>query len=1259
MPNGRDWGKIFARWRERGIGEQDVANYMRSIGAREEPVEQSLTERLGGAAKGAAKTVLEAQTIPGRQEIARQAGAGLSHMASTVGEGAMRAAGAGARALGFRGQQSLSGLVKDEEPQNVFERGAGALREGRELLMQETEPTSSVGRVSRVGAMLGAYGLPYAATGGSAHPVLASGGLTALQALAGRDASTTGALADVTGNETLNRLAESPAARTGLDVAFDVGMAGLGRALSRGGQAAGKAPRPSRLTLPEGQYENASGDVFSRETPLFLASGPSLASPRTAPETRLDRLLPEHGVLGRPVGEPFPEPVQGPGMAMPPVGGRTGAVAPEALGGLAGAGIGAVAGGLTGDTPEDRLGRALVGAGAGAGVGIAGARLARGAERSAMRGAVRVPPKQSPYAEGIVKGSVGEPKPVSPSKPLFNPSLSNLDPTGRKLHLEEQDRLIRAGESKTRVSDAELRKYASVLDLDRLIKSDVAKWDASELKAAAIRIADSRKEYAALEDAVTPSMSAEALEANLQQRETLLNRLLEYDRQLNRASSEQGRGLRVLSRLALERGTPESMQRAAQKALGTERLSETLQQRLSQIHLDPNLTDKQKRLEWIKVVAEQQKRPAWEAVMDIRRFGMLTAPATHAVNLAGNIGEALAENAVITPTAAALDALWSKVAGEGRTVTTVGRGTGLAKGAKTGVQHVRENWDAIKRGIDPEQDIMHNLKRARINYIQSLGLEETAADAAWKKSLRGGAAVLQTAADHVYGALSASDRVSFDAALSASLHERAALRAINEGHRVGTPAFQHRFRELTKLENISPVDAVAAELDALEATFKAPTVVSRVIRQSPTVMRVAGEWLIPFANTPTNIVRKALEATPVMGQGITEMRVAQLKKKLTGIGATEAEVANEVRRMRTKGIARQLTTGLGAVMAGFLLTKSGKLSGDFVDPRAQTDQQRQEAGEQRLTGQGPLTLRVGDQAYSLVALGQFAPLLAMGHALAMESDREQEENRGTLVHAGRSVASTAGSIGRTMMDFPMMQGLSSGMEFLRGERDMGTWLGREAATLVPGSSAVAAAARATDPVARRDPEGFAEAVKERIPGLRQEVAPKVGVFGEVPTFTAGERALNLVNPFRPQPLNTGKLYDALSALDMQPTAARRERAETQSAFGERTKPIPRQGESPAEYMSRLTRPRGEEETKQQYAARRQREGAAERALLEGLLSGDPRAFQFVSPQARRDFALTGDWRSLLEAALSRQRAMATRQRKTQVTMPVGSGGPGG
>lgn len=910
-------------------------------------------------------------------------------------------------------------------------------------------------------------------------------------------------------------------------------------------------------------------------------------------------------------------------------GGQSAIISPFAtydIGGLAGAGlkqalrdpvtgaiVGAGTGAMTGDTedPYDIIGRAVTGAAVGAGVSrAAGRRLV--AQRRPVPGATEALDTRTPYQKGLAAEKVGTRK----ASPL-NVSVQLLDPTGKRMLEQEVEALEKAGYTRRAVSDAEIDRFAVEVDIPELVKADVRKLDTVQIAALGRRIAEDRTVLNDMVSRLDDSGLTDVERAQFEQaRDAAMERLVSYDRLLDTAGSEQGRGLRMLGRIMRQSGAQDINQayKMAKQMTGLkpgQYLSEVQQASIRDVFTNPKYkTAAQREEQLAKVLGDMQKGNWWDVVLDWGSGGLLSAPVSFFTNIYGSTAGAVS-NAIGNPMSAIIDnaLVSSGILGREAERTVMAR-TGRA-GAYAG--KFKESLPKVldKRryqGLDPEKPLAE-MQRKKINYINSLGLSPQEGELAWRKTLRGAAKIIEVGTNAVYGMMQAFDVPFFDGALAASLKERATMRAMKEmPNAINSDAFFKRIEELMDPLKADPVDATMALAEAMDATFKTPTATARLVRAAGPL----GRYVSPFTNTVTNLVRRGFEDIPFVGFIPSEIQARDIKAKLEGIKASPVEIAREMRRYRTKVAGRQLTTGIGAISAGYLMSRSGRLTGEYVEPAGATPEEQQEMKRQRLTGQAPLTLRVGDEAYSLAPFAFLIPGIVIGAALQDAFKDEDVDIAGTAGKIG-------GSMARTVLDLPVLQGIKNLTELPQG--NVGEKLGRETTRLLPFSALIAATGRAMDPVVKREAETYTEAIKERLPFLREELAPAVNQFGEVTTReqTIGTAINVLANPFRPTPVRTGALYDALQALETTPPMGpRRKAGETQ-------------------------------ETQARYAERRQLEGPQEKALLEGLLAGDPQAWAFVPEGTRRKFFTAaqrrqteqGAWRELLSGALSAQRSAVT------------------
>jgi len=155
------------------------------------------------------------------------------------------------------------------------ERLADYLREKREQSQAITAPETGIGKAASLASNLAAQALPAVAGGAGLGTVLGGAASAALQASAGRDASIVGTLSDFfPQNETLRKIADSPALRPAFDVAADVGLAGLGSKVSKVAQAKRVAKEAAKAGVPTASQVAAETAIKQAQGIAARASRP-------------------------------------------------------------------------------------------------------------------------------------------------------------------------------------------------------------------------------------------------------------------------------------------------------------------------------------------------------------------------------------------------------------------------------------------------------------------------------------------------------------------------------------------------------------------------------------------------------------------------------------------------------------------------------------------------------------------------------------------------------------------------------------------------------------------------------------------------------------------------------------------------------------------------------------------------------------------------------------------------------------------------
>lgn len=249
--------------------------------------------------------------------------------------------------------------------------------------------------------------------------------------------------------------------------------------------------------------------------------------------------------------------------------------------------------------------------------------------------------------------------------------------------------------------------------------------------------------------------------------------------------------------------------------------------------------------------------------------------------------------------------------------------------------------------------------------------------------------------------------------------------------------------------------------------------------------------VIPFVQTPANIIKQGIELTPaglVRGAGKTEARAFSLQQGRALLGSTLL---------------------FPLVMAA----AEGNISGQGPSNKTERDALYRE-------GWQPNSIKIGDKWYSYRGLGPFATVVgAVGNAHdATVYDGEELDAKAV----GVIVAKSLGSI----LDESYLTGLDNLLNAIEDPERYGkSYINNQLRTLVPGSSFFGQVTRAIDRTVRR-PETLMESIKAIIPGQSQELTPLRDVLGEPINRPGG--FWNEFNPFRSSPIEASKMEKELS-----------------------------------------------------------------------------------------------------------------------------------
>src|SRR5581483_4666799 len=456
----------------------------------------------------------------------------------------------------------------------------------------------------------------------------------------------------------------------------------------------------------------------------------------------------------------------------------------------------------------------------------------------------------------------------------------------------------------------------------------------------------------------------------------------------------------------------------------------------AEVDSDPAV--KQARIELARKLAKLEKTGPLEAIMAFRRAGLLTGVRTHLRNLGGNTAFQVLEEVSRAPSVI-VDSALELFSGQ-KTVQGPSPRSVAAAGKAAATRGVREALQILREGATRED-------LSQLDYTREVNT---------------GNRVFDTAINAVFRSMGAEDRVFKVYAYERSLQERMKLAAVAE-----------------------PTDAMRAEAwkDALFATFNNDNLIAQAWAGAKGLLLRTGtpggralvaamDLAVPFVRTPSNIISRIIDYTPVGGIG----RSAVAIQRVISAKGWNAET----QRAFSLAIGRGLT-GSALLWLGYWLSSKGLATGTSQAEKGQRDV-AEAAG--RMYG----SVLINGKWHRIDAFSPVGNLIVLGATLQRDSVA-----RGDL-------PAIAGIAGKTVMEQPMLKGMSGVVEAgNEPERKFTTLVGSTAGSFIP--TAVADVAAAAD-TSRRETrstsagEQIRAKIAERIPGLRNQLPERVDLFGE-------------------------------------------------------------------------------------------------------------------------------------------------------------------
>lgn len=286
-------------------------------------------------------------------------------------------------------------------------------------------------------------------------------------------------------------------------------------------------------------------------------------------------------------------------------------------------------------------------------------------------------------------------------------------------------------------------------------------------------------------------------------------------------------------------------------------------------------------------------------------------------------------------------------------------------------------------------------------------------------------------------------------------------------------------------DDITP-DAIQRALkESLEATYKDPNRLSKILLNMKKDMGIVGEGIAPFGQTLGSIGMRSYEYSPA-GAMVSLGRIASSAAK------NDSKAVAEGIRQLSKGL-----TGSGMILAGMALFKSGLITGDYSD-----DPNIKEA--QKRAGFKPYAIHLGDKYYTFDWMQPASVSGIIGIALAQAV--EDKSNPAEALGEGAIAAGNAWFNQSAFKSLAELLGSENGQDEQGPARKLADMLLEMPMRLIP--SAVGATARTIDPAYRDTYDqtsygnNYKNQVIAKIPGLSKKLPQSYDMWGQ-PRMRAG------------------------------------------------------------------------------------------------------------------------------------------------------------
>lgn len=435
----------------------------------------------------------------------------------------------------------------------------------------------------------------------------------------------------------------------------------------------------------------------------------------------------------------------------------------------------------------------------------------------------------------------------------------------------------------------------------------------------------------------------------------------------------------------------------------------------------------------LKFSQDAAKATTYEKVIEAWKAGLVTGLRTHEVNLLST-GIFTALRVPIQTIASVFGTMR-----EGPDKIELSEGPALAigmlKGAITGA---RVAWGMIKSGEPPEG---------------------TPKAEHFRPAIEG---KLGEVVRFPFRVLGAEDAYFKELNQTGYAYSLASRQASQEGLNFGTQAFNERLVDIAG----NPTPEMKAQIDAAKDRFTFNAQLGPKGRSFQNWVRTSQlEWLFPFIRTPGNIFKETARMTPGLNLLVSEWRTDFEK----GGAAKDLAIA-------------EVTVGTAMMSAVVAATMAGNITGGGTPEKGQRS-------TQRAAGWKPYAFKIGDAYYD-----GYLRMAPVGPIMGLAADSAEFWNYMTQDEHDRWARMLAYAFAQNVTNQTFMRGFTELVNAVQDPERYGeNYLEAIAGTAVPGFSAQLS--QETDPYVR-EVHGMVEAMRARIPYMREGLMPKRDIFGE-------------------------------------------------------------------------------------------------------------------------------------------------------------------